>query len=170
MSQPKKLFDLSRLSWKPSSVHEYPIWDLWLANWENCIQNKSVSAQYRIPSFRRLWNIRESSDPTCYIISLILWQYISITMWRHKPVRRRGSVGETGQRSKPVKRPCRTSGGYSPVSHSGGPGSSPGQVIWDLWWTKWHWGSFSPSTSVSPVNSHSIYCSTLIIYHPGLVQ
>jgi hypothetical protein len=23
------------------------------------------------------------------------------------------------------------------------------QVMWDLWWTKWHWGRFS-STSVSP--------------------
>jgi hypothetical protein len=22
--------------------------------------------------------------------------------------------------------------------------------MWDLWWTKWHWGRFSPSTSVSP--------------------
>jgi hypothetical protein len=28
----------------------------------------------------------------------------------------------------------------------------PGQSIWDLWWTKWHWGWFSPSTSVSPPN------------------
>jgi hypothetical protein len=31
-------------------------------------------------------------------------------------------------------------------------------------------GKFYESTSVSPVNSHSIDCSTLIIYHPGLVQ
>jgi hypothetical protein len=43
--------------------------------------------------------------------------------------------------------------------------------MWDLWWTKWHWGSFSPSTSVSPANSHSTDCSTfIIIYHPGLAQ
>jgi hypothetical protein len=43
--------------------------------------------------------------------------------------------------------------------------------MWDLWWTKWHWGRFSPSTSVSPANSHSSDCSTLtIIYHLGLVQ
>jgi hypothetical protein len=27
--------------------------------------------------------------------------------------------------------------------------------MWDLWWTKLHWGMFSPSTSVSPANSHS---------------
>jgi hypothetical protein len=26
--------------------------------------------------------------------------------------------------------------------HRGGPGSSPGQSMWDLWWTKWHWGTF----------------------------
>jgi hypothetical protein len=46
------------------------------------------------------------------------------------------------------------------------------QVRWHLWWTKWHWGRFSPSTSVSPANSHSTNCSTLIIiiYHLGLVQ
>jgi hypothetical protein len=45
------------------------------------------------------------------------------------------------------------------------------QVIWELWWTKWHWDRFSPSTSVSPVNSHSTVCSTfIIIYHPGLAQ
>jgi hypothetical protein len=28
------------------------------------------------------------------------------------------------------------------------------QVMWDFWWTKCHWGRFSPSTSVSPVNLH----------------
>jgi hypothetical protein len=44
------------------------------------------------------------------------------------------------------------------------------QVMWDLWWTKQHWGRFSPSISVSPAN-HSCDCSTLfIIHHPGLVQ
>jgi hypothetical protein len=24
------------------------------------------------------------------------------------------------------------------------PSSSTNQVMWDLWWTKWHWGRFSP--------------------------
>jgi hypothetical protein len=37
-----------------------------------------------------------------------------------------------------------------------------GQVMWDLWWTKWHWGSFSPSTSVSPANHHSTKFSIVI--------
>jgi hypothetical protein len=41
------------------------------------------------------------------------------------------------------------------------------QVMWE---TKWYWGRFSPSTSVSPANSHSTDYSTLIIYYPGLVQ
>jgi hypothetical protein len=36
--------------------------------------------------------------------------------------------------------------------------------------TNWHWGRFSPSTSVSPANLHPTDCSILIIYHPGLVQ
>jgi hypothetical protein len=36
-------------------------------------------------------------------------------------------------------------------------------------WTKWRWGRFSPSTSVSPANLHSTNCSTItLIYHLGL--
>jgi hypothetical protein len=49
-------------------------------------------------------------------------------------------------------------------------GSVPGQVMWDLWWTKWHWERFLTSTSVSPANSHSTHCPTwIVIYHPELV-
>jgi hypothetical protein len=38
----------------------------------------------------------------------------------------------------------------------------PGKVKWELWWTKWHWGSFTLSTSVSlailnpPSDPHSL--------------
>jgi hypothetical protein len=43
--------------------------------------------------------------------------------------------------------------------------------MWDLWWTKWRWGRFSLSASVSPANLHSTNFSTItIIYHPGLVN
>jgi hypothetical protein len=43
--------------------------------------------------------------------------------------------------------------------------------MWDLWWTKWRWGRFSPSTSVSPANLYSANLSTITItYDPGLVQ
>jgi hypothetical protein len=42
--------------------------------------------------------------------------------------------------------------------------------MWDLWWTNWYWGTFAPSASVSLADSHSTDYSTLIIYHPGLVQ
>jgi hypothetical protein len=66
--------------------------------------------------------------------------------------------------------PCHSSGGYSPASNCGGQDSSPGQVMWDMWWTKRHWGMFSPTTSISFAN-HSIDCSALIIiHHPELVQ
>jgi hypothetical protein len=54
-------------------------------------------------------------------------------------------------------------------SADGGPSSILVQVMYDLWWTEWHWGRFSPSPSVSPANSHPIQCPTLT-YHPGLVQ
>jgi hypothetical protein len=30
----------------------------------------------------------------------------------------------------------------SPASHRVGPGSFPGQSVWDLWWTKWRWDRF----------------------------
>jgi hypothetical protein len=41
----------------------------------------------------------------------------------------------------------------------------------DFWWTKWPWGRFSLSTSVSPANLYSTNFSTITItYHPGLVQ
>jgi hypothetical protein len=53
-------------------------------------------------------------------------------------------------------------------SHRGGPRSSPGHDMWDLWWTKRHCGRFPPSTAVCPPN-HSADCSTLI-HHPGLVR
>jgi hypothetical protein len=45
------------------------------------------------------------------------------------------------------------------------------QVMSDLRWRKWRCGRFSPSTSVSPANSHSTNCAAfIIIYHLGLVQ
>jgi hypothetical protein len=38
--------------------------------------------------------------------------------------------------------------------------------MWCLWWTKRHWGRFSPSTSVSPANHHSTN-SSIIIFTRG---
>jgi hypothetical protein len=38
--------------------------------------------------------------------------------------------------------PCHGSGGQSPASHRGDPGSHPDQSKWDLWWTKWYWNMF----------------------------
>jgi hypothetical protein len=32
-----------------------------------------------------------------------------------------------------------------------------------LWWRKWHWGRFSPSTSVSSANHHSTNFSIVIV-------
>jgi hypothetical protein len=36
--------------------------------------------------------------------------------------------------------------------------------ILGMWWIKWHWCRFSPSTPVSPANSHSTDYSTFINY------
>jgi hypothetical protein len=42
-----------------------------------------------------------------------------------------------------------------------GPGSRP-RSMWDLWWTKRHWGRFSSSISVPPAD-HSTNFSIIII-------
>jgi hypothetical protein len=59
------------------------------------------------------------------------------------------------------RRPCRSSSDWSLAFHRGSPGSRPGSM-WDLWWTKRHWGWFSPSTLVSLVNQ-STHFSIIII-------
>jgi hypothetical protein len=64
---------------------------------------------------------------------------------------------------------CHSSGSYIPPSQHGSPGSIPGQVMRDLWWAKWHWDRFTPSTLVSPAYPHSTKCS-IFTYYPGLVQ
>jgi hypothetical protein len=43
-----------------------------------------------------------------------------------------------------------------------------GLFMWDLWWTKWHQGRFSPSTSVSRANLYSTNCSTITIIPSGV--
>jgi hypothetical protein len=30
------------------------------------------------------------------------------------------------------------------MAQAGGPGSIPGQSMWDFWWTEWHWDTFFP--------------------------
>jgi hypothetical protein len=47
------------------------------------------------------------------------------------------------------------------ASHCSSLGLNPGQITWNLYWTKQHWSKFSPSTSVSLVNSHSTDSSTI---------
>jgi hypothetical protein len=39
------------------------------------------------------------------------------------------------------------------------------QAMHDLWWTKWHWGGFSPNALISPANFHSTNGS-VFINHP----
>jgi hypothetical protein len=76
----------------------------------------------------------------------------------------------TQTQNKRTQRPSHISGGYSLTSHGGGPDSSPGLVMWDLWWTEWLFGTFSSSTSVSTANLHSTSSTVTIICHLGLYQ
>jgi hypothetical protein len=56
---------------------------------------------------------------------------------------------------------CRNSGSYSTASHHVDPGSSPGQFVWDLWWTMQQWGRFSPNTWFH------LLCIPVIAPHPS---
>jgi hypothetical protein len=49
-----------------------------------------------------------------------------VEIYLHSPTRLDGTLLD---KTKPRDKPCHSTGG-----------SSPGQVMWDLWWTKWHWG------------------------------
>jgi hypothetical protein len=40
-----------------------------------------------------------------------------------------------------------SSSNSAPTSHRGGPGSIPGLVKWDLWWTKWRRGRYNRPVS-----------------------
>jgi hypothetical protein len=66
---------------------------------------------------------------------------------------------------KEMGQSCHGPGSKMQTAHCGGLGSIQGQVMWYLWWTKWHWCRLSPSTSFSLVNSHSANYSTLSIIY-----
>jgi hypothetical protein len=59
-------------------------------------------------------------------------------------------------------RPCHGSGGKSPTSHRGLPGSIPGQSVWDLWRTNWHSNRGLSQYFCFPLSSVSFHdCSIL---------
>jgi hypothetical protein len=53
--------------------------------------------------------------------------------------------------------PCLVSDGQSPAFYCGDPCSLPGQVMNNLWLTKWHWGRASSSTLVSHFLFHQMF-------------
>jgi hypothetical protein len=53
----------------------------------------------------------------------------------------------------------------SRVTHRGGPGSRPGQYMWDFWCTEWHWDRyFVRVLRVFPVNVIPPWLS-ILMYH-----
>jgi hypothetical protein len=51
---------------------------------------------------------------------------------------------------------------FLPSSYGGGPGSIPGQIMWDLLLEKWHWGGLSWNILLSLAYSHSTNYSIII--------
>jgi hypothetical protein len=67
-------------------------------------------------------------------------------------------------------RPCHSACANRRFLIAAGLASIPGQFLTDLWWTKWHWGRFSRSNSVPPVNSNSTKCFTRLCYRAGTMR
>jgi hypothetical protein len=59
--------------------------------------------------------------------------------------------------------PCHSLSVKSQASRRGDLGSIPGQAIWDLWWTKWHWGRFFGAYFGFPCQAFH-----RLLHHPGL--
>jgi hypothetical protein len=51
------------------------------------------------------------------------------------------------------------------TSHSGSSNSMPGQSMWDLWWTKWHWDRFLSEYFSFPLSVSFHHCSILIFIY-----
>jgi len=69
-----------------------------------------------------------------------------------------------------LKRLCHGSGRQSPASHSGCPGSTPCQSMWNLWCTKWHWDRFFSESFGFLSQYHSTKSSTLIFISVLLIE
>jgi hypothetical protein len=54
--------------------------------------------------------------------------------------------------------PGHSTGSQSLASHHRGLGLLPGQSMWDLWWTKWHWDKFF-SKPLFPLSISFQHCS-----------
>jgi hypothetical protein len=74
----------------------------------------------------------------------------------------RNTIFNTTEVQLSFEKMCHGLGGYSSVSHREESGLIPGHSLWDLWWTKWHWNRFSPSTSCCQY--HSINAPTCCFY------
>jgi hypothetical protein len=46
-------------------------------------------------------------------------------------------------------------------------GSRPGQSVWDLWWTKWHWDRFFSESISFPFQYDSAAVPYSLIHHLG---
>jgi hypothetical protein len=99
-----------------------------------------VQSMYIVHSKQYSTLILQTSRKVCPRAQACIW-----TWWRDSEAgysfrrkRDRNTLFYPTVYSKRNWRPWHSSGGYSPVSHRGGQGSSPGQVMWDLWWTKSH--------------------------------
>jgi hypothetical protein len=68
----------------------------------------------------------------------------------------------TGIKKQYLSQPCHSSGSWLLASQHSGLVFIPGQVMWDLQWTKRKWGRFSLSTFVSLITFHSTNYSTFI--------
>jgi hypothetical protein len=98
-------------------------------------------------SRERLWGSEEGLCSTDFRVSPLYSLHENVLCGQKVPHCLGG--GDMGSRNLQVRRAfvcdrepfwqCRSSGGQSSASHRGGPGSNPGQVMWERHWAGFLW-------------------------------
>jgi hypothetical protein len=113
---------------------------------------RNVSCVRRPRSFQGLWSHGGWAGPDIHLLQWVVYcckdnHTTNITLCTC-------NVERTVNKSDNLM-PCHGSGGQSPASHGGGPGSRPAQSMRDLRRIKWHWNGFFSGVFGFPCQYHS---------------
>jgi hypothetical protein len=137
---------------------------LLLVHWKTTLYFKNIcfwATGYLKLCFSCSWYVKDNNKTRAYLTALSHKEYrytaadSGLLKVHNARVRHMSHMSHGRAEAQAVSRRLRTAAAWV-------------RDMWDLWWTKRHWGRFSPSTS--SLAKHSTDCFTLIIiYHPGLV-
>jgi hypothetical protein len=101
-----------------------------------------------IAEFRPSWNKNARTDPCASLWLLHVAVCISDYIPSNCRTLMNNELGKIQRKDRCLMKVL--SPIYCERLRRGGLGSSQGLITWNLWYIKWHWGRFSPSTLVSP--------------------